>query len=289
MFLAFTLTLIGIVIDPRIVTGQPVWIKPAKFAISLSIYAFTFIWLLGFIQGFARIKRGLSWITAGVIWAEFAIIAGQAWRGTTSHFNNLTPLDVTLFNIMGGAIMTLWLMLFFAGVILLFQKLPNRAFMMSLRWGIFVSLLGMAVAFLMPIPTPEQLDVLQAGAQPPSIGAHSVGVADGGAGLPFLGWSTEGGDLRIPHFFGLHALQVIPFMAFALGWLGVEMRKRSHLIGLLGGSYTAFIALLTWQALRGQSIVSPDLLTLVSFGALFAITAALVGLVLVLPAQRTVA
>jgi hypothetical protein len=55
-----------------------------------------------------------------------------------------------------------------------------------------------------------------AGRPMPIIAAHTVGAPDGGPGLSGTGWSTEHGDLQLPHFMGLHALQVLPLINFAL-------------------------------------------------------------------------
>jgi len=123
-----------------------------------------------------------------------------------------------------------------------------------------VTVLGAAAGGLMLRPTPEQVETLHAGYSTGAVGAHTVGGHDGGPGLAGVGWSTQHGDLRVAHFFGLHGVQIIPF----IGWLAFRRgnarqgRKPIGLAFAIASSYLAFVAMLTWQALRGQSIITLD-------------------------------
>ena len=89
-------------------------------------------------------------------------------------------------------------------------------------------------------------------------GAHTVGAPDGGPGLTGTGWSVEHGDLRVPHFLGLHAMQILPLLALALRRRRSTESARVRLVMVAVASYAALFATLLWQALRGQSLVQPD-------------------------------
>ena len=179
----------------RVITGAPAWLKPAKFAISLSVYRFTFVWLLGFVEKRRRLARFADNTTLTSFIVEMAVILTQAARGTTSHFNLTTPVNTFLWMTMGAFIVVVWVMNLLLAIVLLFEQIPDRRFAWSLRLGLFISLVGMAVAFLMVRPTPGQMAAMSTGG-PRIVGAHSVGVTDGGPGLPVVGWSTVGGNLR---------------------------------------------------------------------------------------------
>jgi hypothetical protein len=275
MVIAFLATVVGIFVDHRVITGAPAWLKPAKFAISVSIYCFTFVWLLGFVENRPRLVRWITNVTVVSFVVEMIVIIGQAARGTSSHFNLTTPLNTFLWFTMGAFIVLVWTMNLLLAVLLILQPMPDRAVAWSVRLGVLISSVGMAVAFFMVTPTPEQAAALASGYGPRISGAHSVAVADGGPGLPVVGWSTVGGDLRIAHFVGLHALQVLPF----LGWL-LSRRKsvfvflaandRLALVWTAGLAYLGLVLLLAWQALRGQSVISPDTKTLATAAALVA-------------------
>lgn len=257
-------TLVGRLVDDRELLGVNLWEKPLKFAISGTIYAVTWAWIIGH---FTRWQRAAWWagtVIAITLAIELVVIVGAAAAGITSHFNVSTPLATTLWSIMAAAITTLWVATFVAAVALWRNPGADPARQAAIRTGVAISLLGMGLAFLMTGPTAEQLNDFQGIA-----GAHAVGVADGGPGLPLLGWSTEGGDLRIPHFIGMHALQALPLLALLLE-LGArrgivtlrDARVRRGLVLTGAAAYLAVVGLVTPQALRGQSIVAPDTLTL---------------------------
>jgi hypothetical protein len=258
MLVAFVFSVAGLYLDARIITGVPAWLKPAKFAISSAIFAGTMAWFFQYLTTFPRVKRRLAWILSIVLVLEVGIIDVQAARGTSSHFNVSTPLDGILFSMMGISIGVLWVAMVWAAVLLFRQRFSDATWGWALRLGMLITVIGSAEGGMMVTPTPQQAAQLHRHEKPAAIGAHTVGAPDGSKGLPGVGWSEQHGDLRIPHFFGLHAIQVIPFLA----WL---LKGRRAVVFSIAASYLGWILILTWQALRGQSMVEPDAAALSAF------------------------
>ncbi|HCT81212.1 MAG TPA: hypothetical protein DGG94_12290 [Micromonosporaceae bacterium] len=271
----------GLLFDDRVLLGAPIWLKPLKFSISLGIYAVTFAWLISLLERprGRQIGRWLGYVISAASLIEMSVIVGQVVRGRASHFNFATPLDGALFSIMGVTIVVLWVATAVMGVLLLQQRIADRPSALAIRYGLGIALAGLAVGFLMTNPTPDQTKAMADG-PPAVIGAHAVGVADGGPGLPLVNWSTEGGDLRAGHFVGMHALQALPLLAFGLVLLSRRFRRlddsqtRSRVITVVAGVYAGLTFLVTWQALRGQPLLKPDGLTL-AVGAAILVAGAL--------------
>lgn len=255
MLAAAVPSLAGIFLDPRIITGAPAWLKPLKFALSTAIYSLTLAWVFQFLTDWPRARHLVGWVTAIVFVLEVAIIDAQAWRGTTSHFNISTPLNATLFAIMGFAIITQTFISVAVAIALWRQRFADRALGWALRLGMTLTILGALTGPLMTHPTPAQLANAHAGHGMPRAGAHTVGGPDGGPGLPVTGWSTTHGDVRVPHFVGLHALQAMILIALALRrWLPADpVRVRAMLTAATG--YTALFVFLLYQALQGHSLL----------------------------------
>src|SRR5271165_2834481 len=264
MLLAFIGSCLGVVFDQRIITGAPAWLKPAKFAISTAIYTGTMVWLFGYITIWPRLIRAVGWVMSLILVVDVGILDIQAARGATSHFNVGTPVDATLFSIMGSFIALLWLTSMVVLVALFRQSFFNPSWGCALRTGMLLTVIGTGAGGMMLRPSPDQLEQIKITHRPEIFGAHTVGAPDGGPGLPGLAWSRSHGDLRIPHFFGLHGIQIIPFFAFLLGRGRLSTRQQTNVVLVAGSSYLALFLILSWQALRGQSIVQPDTQTVIA-------------------------
>lgn len=264
----------GLALDSRIITGAPAWLKPAKFAASIAIYSATLAWIFSLVPEWTKTRRVVGWMTAVVLLLEMAIIAGQASRGTASHFNVATPLDAALFTIMGTAIVVQTVSSVAVAVALWRHPFTDRALGWALRLGMTITIAGAASGGPMTAPTQDQLDAVRAGGRMVAAGAHTVGAPDGGPGVAVTGWSTQHGDLRVPHFVGLHAVQTLPMVALLLGRRRMSGVMRVRLIGVAASSYAALFGILLAQALRGQSIVVPDAFTVTLLAVWALVTAA---------------
>jgi hypothetical protein len=262
---AFALvTAVLAVVDQRTLVGAPLWFKPMKFSISIALFALALAWMLGQLRERALRRTGWAIVTGLVL--EMMIIVGQAARGQKSHYNTDDLLGGALFSIMGATITVVWFLTLAIALRFLREPGRDRAMALAIRLGLLVSLVGMAVGFLL---APH--------------GGHAVGVPDGGPGLFFVGWSTTGGDLRISHFVGLHALQVLPLLAALLAHRSVVEAMRTRIVWSVAVGYLGVVLLLIWQALRAQPLFAPDALTLGALGVV-----ALAALAVLRPGRRAI-
>jgi hypothetical protein len=234
----FVFLIFAAFLDPMQILGVSRWIKPMKFAISIAIFLVTMAWLLSYLE--PRRRRAVAWLSGAIALAmtgEMVLILMQSARGVRSHFNNDSGFDAAVFSAMGALILlntaaavVVWLLFLLRGASIDGAQLSGVR--LGLAFFIFASLIG-------------GMMIRQ--------GSHSIGVHDGQPGLPFVNWSTGAGDLRVAHFFGMHALQALP----VLGWF-LDRRRiaRGRLwIQLTAAAFALLTTLLLFQALAGKPLL----------------------------------
>ena len=256
------------ILDSRELLGVSVWEKPIKFFVSSAIFSFTYSWLSSFITKGARWVKLAGLFIAVSLAVELVLISAMAILGTTSHFNVSSPTAIVIWSLMATFISIVLFSTIFISLMILFQKQQDFNLKLALALGSINTAVGMGLAYLMTWPSAAQLANYQGIA-----GAHAVGVSDGGPGLPFLGWSTVGGDLRVGHFFGLHSIQVAAILLALSLLIPFAFRVPLILVGNL--AWLGFVGLVTWQSLRAEPFSSPSELTIISFVALAAIASIL--------------
>ncbi len=209
-------------------------VKPMKFFVSTTIFVWTVALFLHYLKDYKKSSFVISWGMILIFTVEMSAVVLQAARGTTSHFNVKEPFDGLLFAAMGIFIICNTIL---AAYLLLLYFTAEIDLPKSIVWGMRLGLILFLTASF------------EGGYMSAQLG-HSVGVADGGAGLPIVNWSTQGGDLRVAHFIGLHAFQVVPFFAYTLEKYKVKSPTMWTFIFAL--AYLSIFTLLFIQALHGQ-------------------------------------
>jgi hypothetical protein len=250
VFLLPALILQGI--DPRTLNDVSVWVKPTKFALSLAVHFATLAWAIDLLTPDLRqsdYMRRSFLLALGAGFFEVGYISLQAARGRASHFNQATTAESILYMVMGVGAVLLVAVSFDLGRRILKSPRPGLGVGVRLAAGLGLTL-GSAATLM-------TAGILGSGEIPLALGypeGHWVGgtLSDAG-GLPFLGWSTTGGDLRIPHFFATHIMQILPIM----GWLADHLRPRQASGIVLGGAIVllGIVGATFIQAVLGQPFI----------------------------------
>lgn len=245
MLALFAILAIVSLFDSQQILGINRWIKPMKFTLSTAVYLWTVAVFLRFINGFEKSKRVIGWGISALFAGEIFLVIMQAARGTTSHFNIAKPFDAMVFSTMGFLIAVNTLLVIYLAF-LYFRAEINlpKAVIWGMRLGLIIFLAASVEGGYMSAQT-----------------GHAVGVADGGAGLPFVNWSTEAGDLRAAHFVGMHAFQAIPLFALMLTWLQKRfspVRPTTFTI-IFALVYFVSFTLIFVQALKGKPLLGKEI------------------------------
>jgi hypothetical protein len=217
--------------DERILFGISVWSKPMKFAISIVVFSWTMAWFLHELPQKVKVKK-IAWGIILMLSLEQVIIIGQAARGEMSYFNVSSLLNAILFQIMGIAILINTIMVFWA--FLLFRKVDSLplGYKLGIQLGMLIFIVASLEGYLMAANL-----------------SHTVGAPDGQEGIFFLNWAKSYGDLRIFHFLGLHALQVLPLFAWYFS------RDKPMPVIVFGIIYFLLSLGTFWNALAGRGLM----------------------------------
>lgn len=236
---AFILMMIWAGFETRTFQDAPVWLKPAKFALSFIVHFGT----LALIVRAMSPDRRAGWVIAVTeavmvisFLFEMVYITFQAARAEGSHYNVGDPFHAVLYGFMGlGSIL-----LVVGPVAVAAVTWRDTVFGPVTRVGLVAGAVASCILTLIVAGTLSGLE------------SHFVGVpAPGAATIPVFGWSASVGDLRPAHFLSLHALQVLPLVGL---WADREGRSGWVVIGVAVIWSVATLALFA-QAMMGLPLI----------------------------------
>jgi len=204
--------------------------KPTTFGISFGLTTITLAWVAGHL----RISDRARWLLLGPLavadTSEVVWVSVQRWRGVASHFNFATSLDTRLF-LLGGAAIAVTVTVILVLTVLAFTAMQATPSMtLAIRAGLLILLVAQAVGGWM----------IQ----------HGVGPASDGQTVGLTTFGTAG-VMKVPHAVAIHAIHVLPALAWLLSFATLGERRRMGLVGMATLGYIALVAVSILQTANG--------------------------------------
>jgi hypothetical protein len=223
-----------------LVTGWT-WIGPvslrkaATFGLSFGLTAASLAWATSFLRLPARgLVLGVFLVTSVV---ETALISMQAWRGVPSHFNFQTPFDSavsTTLALGGGVIVVVGIVCTVAAFAGAGALAPSMA--LAVRTGLVVLLVAFATGAVMV----------------------ARGVTESRSGAAQLAYDTAG-SLKPLHAVAMHAVLVIPALAWLLAHTAWAEERRLRLVVVAVAADAVLTAVIGYEAFAGIPPLAPPL------------------------------
>lgn len=207
------------------------WYKPFKFAFSTFLFSWAMAWYCYYLPNFNITL--FNWTVIILLGFEIIYIALQANKGELSHFNLSTPTYAALYSMMAIAATLVTLYTAYVGILFFTNNFPElpEYYVWAIRLAIFIFVIFSFEGFAMG----SRLN-------------HSVGALNDNSNWFIVGWSKTVGDLRVSHFIGMHALQVLPILSYYV----LKNTKLTVGVSVIYG----LLALLTLiQALQGRPLI----------------------------------
>ena len=231
------------VFDDRTFNGISVWSKPIKFGLSVGVYFITLIWFATFLSKETLTSAAGKCLVAipliaGIV--ETIYIAVMAGLGLASHYNYSSNFTSIMYALMGLGAWSMVLVLPWMGYLIAKHNPITNPL-------IFAIVIGLCVTLILGGGFGNYLS---------SNAGHWIDAAPTDAnGLWLFNWTRDGGDLRVAHFFGMHAMHAFPLFALILPMRWGEKRKLSVLSGFII-CYVSLSAGTFIQAINGQPFIA---------------------------------
>jgi hypothetical protein len=234
-----------------VVTGAP-WQGPlslrkaSTFGLSFGVTLITITWVASFLDLSARGRAIVlgAFTVASVM--ETALVSLQVWRGVPSHFNLETTFDAWIARVLAGGGMVL-VALIVVLTVAAFRMNPSLpiSLLVAIRVG-FATLVGAVVVGALMI---------------------AKGMLLVFRGDPQAAYAT-GGVLKPTHAVALHAILVLPALAWLLSLTNWSEERKLRLIAVGAAGYIAFAVVIGVANFTGLSLASPPIATIALLAAL---------------------